>query len=86
MKKIILIISMAIILSACAPCDGPFPDHVYSAGDVAVFKKTGEQVRIIVPWRTLGSRCNRKTYGHYTVRFSDGGEIDVDWHQLGWRV
>ena len=66
-----------------APCLGPFPDKVYKLGEKAVHLPTKEEVRIIDNWNLIGgNHCDRKKYGRYDIRFSDGAEVDVEWKDL----
>lgn len=81
----ILLIMPIILLAACErpPCEGPFPGKVYVAGEKAIHTPTGETVRIISEWTLWSSdKCEKKKFGKYTVRFSDGAEISATWENL----
>lgn len=83
MKYILLLILIALTCGCeRKSCEGPFPDTEYMAGENAVYKNTGETVRILRKWIPLGGNCHQLESGTYTVRFKDGSEIKAEWSEL----
>ena len=87
----VLIAGLALgqLLNACgffkgSPCTEPLPKVSFRAGDLATLKTTGEPVRITSKHVLLTSvnGCGQRTYGMYTVRFTDGSKTEASWRQL----
>lgn len=54
-------------------------------GSLVKYKQSGEVVRVIIQWRTLGSKrsiCKEGANPEYTVRFSDGAEVRLKHNDL----
>ena len=84
--SIVLLSVLLVSLSGCGEpeeCDqSKVPLYEFTLGEKAIFKGTGESVRVVSEWTLLGSKCDQLYYAKYNVRFFDGAEIEANWSEL----
>lgn len=64
-------------------CDKPIINYFYKTGEIVTHIASNEPVRILGSYGMIGgSECRRRSYRLYSVRFTDGAEIDAEWSDL----
>ena len=88
-KNKMLVIFFGALLTLLSGCGEPevcdksmLPKYSFFDGEKAIFKATKEDVRIIGKWLAWGGKCFVRNSATYSVRFNDGTEIAVEWHEL----